>query len=131
MLHSAETESIRVNSHRVILCQCNFSSGDQLDISLVQYDTHLFFVIFPLALQFSRIFIFRSHRDNFIKFLKIITVSFFLVNNSRQFCTKYFCSHKRRFPVKSPEGDKKTKEITSIIYIPYVYFFSNFFVFRL
>ena len=94
----------------VILYQCNFSSSDQLDISLVQYDTHLFLVIFPLALQFSQIFIFRSHRDNFIKFLKIITVSFFLVNNSRQFCTKYFCSQKRRCPVKSPEGDTKLKE---------------------
>ena len=66
----------------VILYQCNLSSSDQLDISLVQYDTHLFLVIFPLALQFSQImiFIFRSHRDNFIKLLKIITVSFFLVN---------------------------------------------------
>ena len=78
----------------VILYQYNFSSSDQLDISLVQYDTHLFLVIFPLALQFSQIFIFRSHRDNFIKFLKIITVSFFLVNNSRQFCTKYFLQSK-------------------------------------
>ena len=94
----------------VILYQYNFSSSDQLNISLVQYDTHLFLVIFPLALQFSQIFIFRSHRDNFIKFLKIITVSFFLVNNSRQFCTKYFCSQKRRCPVKSPEGDTKLEK---------------------
>ena len=36
MLHSAITESIGMNSHWVILYQCNFSSSDQLDISLVQ-----------------------------------------------------------------------------------------------
>ena len=64
----------------------------------------------PLALRFSQVFIFRSHRDNFIKFLKIITVSLFLVNNSRQFCTKYLCSQKRTCPVKSPEGDTKLKK---------------------
>ena len=37
----------------VILYQCNFSSSDQLDISLVQYDTHLFLVIVVLGLKFS------------------------------------------------------------------------------
>ena len=66
----------------VILYQCNFSSSDQLNISLVQYDTHLFLVIFPLALQFPQIFIFRSNRDNFKKYLKTIKKSFFLINNS-------------------------------------------------
>ena len=69
-----------------------------------------FWLYFPLALQFSQTFNFRAHRDNLRKFLKIMTVSFFLVNNSRQFCTKYFCSQKRRCPVKSPEGDTKLKK---------------------
>ena len=71
MLQSPIAESIRINSYRELYCKkCNFSSSDQLDISLVQNDTHLFLVIFPLALQFSQIFIFRFHRYNFIKFLK-------------------------------------------------------------
>ena len=90
---------------------CNFSSSDQLDISLVQYGTYLFLVIFLLALQFSQSFIFRSHRDNFIKFLKIIMLNSFLVNNSRQFCTKYFA-------VKS-EGVQRNHQM-------YVNVFSNF-----
>ena len=30
----------------------------------ILYDKHLFLVIFPLALQFSQIFIFHFHRDN-------------------------------------------------------------------
>ena len=33
----------------------------------ILYDKHLFLVIFPLALQFSQIFIFHFHRDNVCK----------------------------------------------------------------
>ena len=33
----------------------------------ILYDKHLFSVIFPLALQFSQIFIFHFHRDNVCK----------------------------------------------------------------
>ena len=32
----------------------------------ILYDKHLFLVIFPLALQFYQIYIFRFHRDNFM-----------------------------------------------------------------
>ena len=104
--------------------QCNFSSSDQLDISLVQYNTHLFLVIFPLALQFSQSFIFRSHRDNFIKFLKIITMSFFLVNNSIQH--SIFLQSKAQVSSEITRGRYKAKGITSIICILYVYFFPIF-----
>ena len=99
----SSSESLYSPKGVIILYQCNFSSSDQLDISLVQYDTYLFLVIFPLALQFSQSFIFRSHRDNFMKFLKIITLSFFLVNNSRQFCTYYFAVKSEGCPAKSPD----------------------------
>ena len=34
----------------------------------ILYDKHLFLVIFPLALQFSQIFIFHFHRDNVSKY---------------------------------------------------------------
>ena len=99
------------NSHRELYCT-NAISVQVINSIYPSFNMiHIcFLVIFPLALQFPQVFIFRSHRDNFIKFLKIMTVSFFLVNNSRQFCTKYFCSQKRRCPVKSPEGDTKLKE---------------------
>ena len=114
-----------MNSHRELYCtKFNFSSSDQLDISLVQYDTHLFLVIFPLALQFSQIFIFRSHRDNFIKFLKIITMSFFLVNNSIQH--SIFLQSKAQVSSEITRGRYKAKEITSIICILYVNFFPIF-----
>ena len=48
-------------------------------------DKHLFLVIFPVALQFSQIFIFHFHRDNVSKYNN--GELFFTVNNSRQFCT--------------------------------------------
>ena len=51
----------------------------------ILYDKHLFLVIFPLALQFSQIFIFHFHRDNVSKYNN--SELFFTVNNSRQFCT--------------------------------------------
>ena len=64
----------------------------------ILYDKHLISVIFPLALQFSQIFIFHFHRDNVSK--NNNGELFFTVNNSRQFCTKYFCSQKRKCSVK-------------------------------
>ena len=65
----------------------------------ILYDKHLFLVIFPLALQFSQIFIFHFHRDNVSK--NYNGELFLTVNNSRKFCTEYFCSQKRKCPMKS------------------------------
>ena len=65
----------------------------------ILYDKHLFLVIFPLALQFSQIFIFHFQRDNVSK--NYNGELFLTVNNSRKFCTEYFCSQKRKCPMKS------------------------------
>ena len=51
----------------------------------ILYDKQLLLVIFPLALQFSQIFIFHFHRDNVSKYNN--GELFFTVNNSRQFFT--------------------------------------------
>ena len=67
----------------------------------ILYDKHFSQSSFhEKALRFSQIFIFCFHRDIFIKFLKIITANFVLVNNSCQFCTKYFCIQNHKCPVK-------------------------------
>ena len=74
------------------------SSWLAISISVFYMINICFLVIFPLALQFSQIFIFHFHRDNVFK--NNNGEIFFTVSNSRQFCTKYFCSQKRKCPVK-------------------------------